>query len=106
MEEPAATTLDCSFEDEEEIRSPTPEDLERVLARQPRDDDWFVTVTRPNDDCIDATILDGGGYCVAVEENGRSHSTKNAIDDATLKALFLSFLAGDDSWSRLCQWEE
>ncbi len=99
--EPSGTTLEIC---DDVVESPTTADIESALQRQPRDDDWAMTLTRANDDYMDAYALDGGVVKVVCAEGGRMLRTASVVDDATLKSLFLSFLAGDDSWSRQCQW--
>src|SRR5258706_5382484 len=99
--EPTGTTLEIC---DDVVESPTADDIERALQRQPRDDDWAMTLTRANDDYMDAYALDGGAVQVVCADGGRRLKTASVVDDATLKSLYLSYLAGDDSWSRQCTW--
>ena len=99
--EPSGTTLEIC---DDVVESATGDDIERALQRQPRDDDWAMTLTRENDDYMDAYVLDGGSFQVQCSEGGRRLKSASVVDEAILKSLFLSFLAGDDSWSRQCQW--
>ncbi len=99
------SSLEATLEiGDEVVDAPTAEDIDRGLQRQPRDDDWAMTLTRANDDYMDACVLAGGAFQVVCAEGGRTLRSASAVDDATLKSLFLSFLAGDDSWSRQCTW--
>ena len=43
-----AVTLELC--DEVVATEATPEDIARALGRQPRGEDWFLTLTRANDD--------------------------------------------------------
>jgi Protein of unknown function (DUF3592) len=88
----------------EEIPAATKEDVERALARQPRADDWYLSLSRPNDDYMDV-YLEDGTLQVQCEESGRTLNSASAVDEAILKSLLLSFLARDDSWSTQCKWE-
>jgi hypothetical protein len=99
--EPSGTTLEIC---DDFVESPTADDIERALQRQPRDDDWAMTLSRENDDYMDAYVLDAGSFQVLCSEGGRKLKSASGVDEAALKSLFLSFLAGDDSWSRQCQW--
>jgi hypothetical protein len=98
--EPAVTTLEIG---DDVVSSPTADDIERALQR-PRDDEWYLCLTRPNDDSMDVFILADGSFQVECDANDQDLRAASAIDEALLKSLLLSFLAGDDSWSRQCQW--
>jgi uncharacterized protein DUF3592 len=91
---------------DEEITAATQEDLARALARQPRGEDWYLALTRANDDCMDATLNDDGTFQVGCEENGKIYESSSVVDEPLLAALLTSFLARDDSWTRLCKWEQ
>src|ERR1700693_5085390 len=90
---------------DEILPSATKEDLERAFERHPRNEDWSASVTRPNDDYMDAYVLEDGTLQVECEENGRTYVSASVVDEAILKSLLLSFLAPDDSWLRQCKWE-
>ena len=100
MEAPVTTLEIC----DDVVSSPTADDIERALQRQPRDDDWAMTLSRPNDDYMDAYVLADGSFQVECDANDRNLRSASVVDEATLKSLFLSFLAGDDFWSRQCNW--
>ena len=88
----------------EEIDSPTREDVERALG-SPREEDWYMSILLPNNDCMEA-YLDDGGFEVECEENGLTYALDTVVDEATVKSLMLSFLESDGLWKTLCKWEE
>src|ERR1700694_2561102 len=90
---------------DEILSSTTKEDLERAFERHPRNQDWSASVMRPNDDYMDAYVLEDGTLQCECEENGRTYVSASVVDEAILKSLLLSFLAPDDSWLRQCKWE-
>jgi len=98
--EPAVTTLEIC---DDVVSSPTADDIERALQR-PRDDEWYLALARPNDDYMDAIILDDGSFRVECDANDQLLRAASVVDEALLKSLLLSFLAGDDSWTRQCNW--
>ena len=100
-DQPSVTTLAIG---EDEIPSPTRQDVERALER-PHDEAWYMSISHPNDDFMEA-YLDEGGFEVECEENGRTLTLATVVDAATLKALMLSFLESDGLWKTLCKWEE
>lgn len=100
-DQPTVTTLAIC---EEEIPSPTRQDVERALER-PREEDWYMNISHPNDDYMEA-YLDEGGFEVECEENGRILTLATVVDAATLKSLMLSFLESDGLWKTLYKWEE
>ena len=89
------------FCDEVVSSAATKEDIGRVLERQPRNENWALTLTRSNDDYMDVSLREDGTFQIQSEENGRV----SVVDETLLKSLLLSFLEGEDSWSRQCKWE-
>ena len=99
----AETALE--FCDEAISSGATREDLKAVLGRKPRTEDWFLTLTRSNDDFMDATLGDEGTFAVQCRENGKAYRATSVVDEALLESLLVSFLERDDSWSRQCKWD-
>jgi hypothetical protein len=91
--------------DEVASEAATEEDIARALGKQPRDADWYVTLTRANGEFMDVT-MGAGGPEVQVEEGGDLLQTASSVDEAMLRELLLSFLRGDGVWRDLCIWIE
>ena len=93
---------------DEATPSVTKEDLVRAVRRQPRDvRDWFLTLTRSNDDYMDATMADDGThFTLRCGENGKTVASASPIDEALLESLLVSFYEHDNLWRRQCTWAE
>ena len=83
---------------------PTPEEIAAAIAG-PRDDDWFVSLWRGEDDYMDA-MLDRGDLWVETEVGGRFLQARSHLDEETVKAMFLAFRDGDERWRDLAEWKE
>jgi len=103
MSEPAAPALLLDTGGVE-TREPTDDDIERALMA-PRDDDWYVTLWRGEDDFIEA-MLDSGELWVECEQGGRFLQARSHVDDATVKSMFFSFREGTGAWRDLAAWTE
>jgi len=84
--------------------APTPEDVARALEG-PRDDDWFVTLTRDNEDSMDA-MIDSGDLWIECSTDDEFVQAISHIDEAAAKAIFQSFYEGGDGWRDLALWKE
>ena len=84
--------------------APTPEDVARALEG-PRDDDWFVTLTRDNEDYMDA-MIDQGDLWIESTTDDEFVQAISHVDEAAAKALFQSFYEGGDGWRDLALWKE
>jgi hypothetical protein len=82
---------------------------EAVLAaarRVPRDTDaWSLTLTRTNEDFMDATLNDEASFHVHWRE-GEKGFFSDAIDEALLVRLLESFYENDKAWKQMCEWKE
>ena len=94
---------ELEFCDEVVSSAATKEDIERAVERQPRSEVWYLTLTRSNDDYMDVSVKDDGTFEIECDVE-RPQRSASVIDEALLKSLLLSFLDGDDSWSRQCKW--
>ena len=100
--ESAGATLE--YCDEVVSEAATREDIERVLERRPRPpDDWYLTLTRPNDDYMDVSVKEDGTFEIQCDAK-RLQRSASVIDEALLNSVLVSFLDGDDSWTRQCKW--
>ena len=99
--------LELEFCDET-TPSVTKEDLVRAVHRTPRDvRDWFLTLSRANEDYMDATMADDGiHFEVRCGENGKTVASASPIDEALLESLVLSFFEHDNLWREQCTWVE
>jgi hypothetical protein len=82
---------------------------EAVLAaarRVPRDtDDWSLTLTRPNEDFMDATMNNDASFHVHWTEDAKGFFC-DAVDEELLARLLDSFYENDKAWKRMCEWQE
>jgi hypothetical protein len=82
---------------------------EAVLAaarRVPRDtDDWSLTLTRPNEDFMDATMNNDAAFHVHWRE-GEAGFFSDAVDEELLVRLLESFYENDKAWKKMCEWKE
>jgi hypothetical protein len=87
------------------IESPTPEQLAGAFDG-PRDDDWYLTLERGDDDLMDFTA-EGTSFRVHCEL-GEAPSIESAslVDEAAARAMAASFLAGTDAWRDGAAWAE
>ena len=82
-----------------------------AARRTPRDlDDWFLTLTRPNDDYLDATMNGDGSFRVQYSE-GQGAAEKTLIADAPVDEVLLgrlldSYYENDGGWKTMCAWKE
>ena len=87
------------------IESPTPDDVARALAG-PRDDDWYLTIERGDDDLMDFTA-EGDTFRVHADI-GESPSIESSslVDEAAARDLAASFLDDSEAWRNLVAWSE
>ena len=81
-----------------------------AARRTPRDlDDWFLTLTRPNDDYMDATMNADGTFRVQYSE-GQGPAEKvmiaSPVDEELLVKLLESYYENDGAWKTMCAWKE
>ena len=81
-----------------------------AARRTPRDlDDWFLTLTRPNEDYMDSTMNADGTFRVQYSE-GQGAAEKamiaEAVDEETLLRLLDSYYENDAGWKTMCEWKE
>ena len=82
------------------------EDIIRAVERQPRGEDFSLTLAGEgdSDDFIDVTLAEDGTFAVECEEKGYCADSASVVDEALLKSLLLSFFNGDGQWRTLCEW--
>lgn len=87
------------------IESPTPEDVGRAFDG-PRDDDWYLTIERGDDDLMDFTP-EGGGFRVRCEV-GETPAVESAslVDEAAAREMAASFMAATEAWRDRAAWTE
>jgi len=81
-----------------------------AARRTPRDvDDWFLTLTRANEDYMDATMNADGTFRVQFSEGlGKAERVLIAdspVDEALLVKLLESYYENDGAWKTLCAWK-
>lgn len=100
----SSTDLTLELCDEVVSTAATEDDIARALERQPRDEDWFLTLTRENEDFMDVTVGEDGSLQVQCSEGGQLHEAASVVDDSKLKELLLSFLRADGAWRNQATW--
>lgn len=88
----------------EEIPNPGDADIDRVLALT-RDDDWYVTLSRGEDDSMEV-MLDRGDLWVEAEVEEQFLQARSYVDDATVRAMLIDFRDGGNQWRDLAAWAE
>jgi hypothetical protein len=81
-----------------------------AARRTPRDvDDWFLTLTRANEDYLDSTMNADASFRVQYSE-GRGAAEKvmicDSVDEETLVRLLDSYYENDGGWKTMCAWHE
>lgn len=80
--------------------------LDQVLeaARKPiTGEDWFITLTRANDDFVDATVHEDGRLHLVCDSDNERLVCESA-DPAVLEGVLRSFYDHDKAWKGLCEW--
>jgi hypothetical protein len=88
----------------EEIPNPSDADIDRVLALA-RDDDWYVTLSRGEDDSMEV-MLDRGDLWVEADVEEKFMQARSYVDDAALRAMLIDFRDGGHQWRDLAAWAE
>lgn len=87
------------------IESPTAQDVAAALA-PPRDDDWYLTVERGDDDLLDFTA-EGDGLRVHAEVGeGPPIESASVVDEAAAREIVASFLERGEGWRERVAWAE
>jgi hypothetical protein len=90
-----------------ETRGVSREEVVRAAREKPRDPhDWFLTLTRGEEEYMDSTLEDETTFSVRCKEDGKQYRTVAGIREELLEPLFLSFYEHDRAWKTLCAWEE
>ena len=87
-----------------EKASPSDDDIAHALEG-PRDDDWYVTLWRGDDDYMEVMLSDGALW-VECEEGERYVRAESFVDDAAVKSMLLAFRDGSSAWRDLASWKE
>src|SRR5688500_14933681 len=88
----------------EEIPNPSDADIDRVLSLE-RDDDWYLTLSRGEDDSMEV-MLDAGDLWVEADVEETFLQARSYVDDATLRAMLIDFRDGGHQWRDLAAWAE
>ena len=99
--------LELDFCDET-TPSVTRETLVAAVHRRPRDTrDWYLTLSRANEEYMDATMADDGvHFTIRCREGEKTMASSGDIDEALLESLFVSFFEHDHLWRQECTWTE
>lgn len=102
VDAPTAATLDVCG-DEKALAGA--EDIARAIDGKPLEEDWYASLTLPNEDVMEA-YLDkvGEPFTLDVEVGKQYLVAESPVDLALLKEILASFLAGDDRWRDMARW--
>lgn len=90
---------------ETETKDASRDDVEHAARTTPRDaNEWYMTLTRSDDEWMDATMDGESSFGVRCGEAG-SVVECSGIDAEKLEAVFVSFYEGDHSWKTMCDWK-
>ena len=76
----------------------------RVTPRDVRD--WFLTLSRPNEDYMDVTLNEDGTFHVQYGEGGKHWIADSPVGQELLESLLASFYEHDNQWKQRCNWKE
>lgn len=83
------------------------EDVERALAVTPRSPrDWFLTLTRANDEYVDVTLDDDGSFFIQCEEDGKKWVCESPLTEELVATLVLAFYEHERDWRSRTAWRE
>ncbi len=88
----------------EEISNPSDADIDRALALT-RDDDWYVTLSRGEEESMEV-MLDRGDLWVEADVEEKFLQARSYVDDATVRAMLIDFRDGGHQWRDLAAWAE
>jgi hypothetical protein len=82
------------------------EDIARAIDAKPLEEDWYVSLTLPNEDVMEAYLDKVGEPFTLDVEVGKQYLVAGSppVDVALLKEILASFLAGDGRWRDMAQW--
>ncbi len=78
------------------LAAPTAADIVRALDATSFPDDWYIALESETGDSLDALAEEGGAFTLSY--GGGKHRRRVEVDAATVKAVYVKFLAGDSSW--------
>jgi hypothetical protein len=81
-------------------------DVEAALAQTPRQRDWFLTLTRSNEEFIDVVLEDDATYFVHWQENGKEMSSASPVPEDRIAAMVLAFYEHMPGWQSGLDWQE
>ena len=77
-------------------------DIERAVDAKPHEAGWRIHLKSNGDDYIEAVAEPKQGYRVSFVEDGERSNSTGAVDDETLKVVFVRYLNEDDDWQEAC----
>lgn len=102
----AAATATLDVCGDEQPTPAGPEDIARAIDLKPLEEDWFVSLTLPNEDVMEAYLDQvGEPFALDVEVGKQYLVAASPVDVALLKDILASFLAGDERWRSMATWE-
>ena len=100
----AHATLDVCGD--EKVLPAGAEAIAAAIDAKPLEEDWYVSLTLPNEDVMEAYLDKVGEPFTLDVEVGKQYlvAASPPVDVALLKEILASFHAGDDRWRDLAQW--
>jgi len=86
------------------IDNPTDADIAEAIEG-PRDADWFLSLSRGEDDFMEV-MVDAGELWVETEVEGRYLQARSHVDEAAVKTMLSAFRDGAETWRDLAAWRE
>jgi hypothetical protein len=86
--------------------SATRADVEAALAEAPRKADWYLTLTRANEEFIDVVLEEDGTYFVHWLENGKEMRAAGPVLEERVAEMALAFYEHLPGWQAGLEWEE
>ena len=87
------------------IASATRADVEAALAETPRNADWYLTLTRANEDFLDIVLEEDGSYFVHWLEDGKEMKA-DAVPQERIADMALAFFEHLPGWQSGIEWQE
>ncbi len=78
------------------VADPTAADIVRALDAPSFSDDWYIALESESGASLDALAEEGGTFTLSFGDDKRRRRVE--VDAATVKAVYVKFLAGDASW--------
>jgi hypothetical protein len=80
-------------------------DVEAALAETPRNTDWYLTLTRANEEFLDVVLEEDGTYFVHWLENDKEMNA-TAVPPERIADMVLAFYEHLPGWQSGIEWQD